>query len=163
MRIRIIAVGRLKAGPERDLSARYLDRLGKAGRAIGVGPVDVAEIAESRAATDTLRREQEGEAILRAARRSDALVVLDETGEDLTSQAFSKMIDRYRNRGTGEAAFVIGGADGTDERVRAAAAGVIRFGRATWPHQLVRIMLAEQLYRAATLISGHPYHRGGRT
>lgn len=158
MRIGVHAVGRMKAGPERDLAARYFDRFAKAGPAIGLEWAGVAEIAESRAQTAALRKQEEGRA-LGAALQGSALILLDETGKSIGSEAFAARIGELRDGGARSLLFAIGGADGHDPDLRKTASLVLSFGAMTWPHQIVRIMLAEQLYRAATILSGHPYHR----
>jgi len=161
MQVRIIAVGRLKAGPERDLVERYLDRFQKAGRNLGMTQVEIVEIPESRASSDTLRREQEGEAIRRALGKADSWFVLDERGRDQPSDRFAASFRDLLESSVGMIGFVIGGADGVAPDLRKDAAAALSFGKMTWPHQMVRIMLCEQLYRAVTILAGHPYHRGG--
>jgi 23S rRNA (pseudouridine1915-N3)-methyltransferase len=159
MRIAIASIGRLKAGPERELVARYADRFEAVGRGIALGPLSILEAAESQARRDADRRGEEA-AALRAARPDGALAVaLDERGADLDSAAFAAMLREARDGGRRDVAFVIGGPDGLDPAMRSACARVIRFGAMTLPHQLARVVLCEQLYRAATLIAGHPYHR----
>ncbi|MGB3501823.1 MAG: 23S rRNA (pseudouridine(1915)-N(3))-methyltransferase RlmH [Mesorhizobium sp.] len=158
MRVGIFAVGRMKAGPERELSARYLDRFAKAGPALGLDYSGLTEITESRAQTADLRKQEEGRALLQAADGA-ALILLDETGKNLSSAEFAQKLADIRDRGAKSALLAIGGADGHDPALKAQATLVLSFGAATWPHQMVRIMLAEQLYRAATILSGHPYHR----
>lgn len=159
MRITVHAVGRMKSGPERDLAARYFDRFSKASGPLGLSFGQLLEIPESRARDDKQRRREEA-ARLHGLRDSGArIVVLDETGKSLTSQAFSDLMAHERDSGTRELVFAIGGADGHDPAVLDGAAAILSFGRMTWPHQLARIMLAEQLYRAATILAGHPYHR----
>ena len=158
MRVGIFAVGRMKAGPERELVARYLDRFSKAGPPLGLEFSAVTEIAESRAASAAQRKQEEGRALLAAAQGS-ALILLDETGKNLPSEDFASRLASIRDGGARAALFAIGGADGHDPELRSQAALVLSFGAATWPHQMVRIMLAEQLYRAATILGGHPYHR----
>ncbi|MDQ0468226.1 23S rRNA (pseudouridine(1915)-N(3))-methyltransferase RlmH [Labrys wisconsinensis] len=158
MRLVICAVGRLKAGPERDLTARYAERLTATGRSLALGPLDVVEIEESRARRAEDRKAEEAHKLLAAA--GGALVVaLDEAGPALASEAFAARIAAWRDAGTASLAFLIGGADGHGPPVAERAALTLSFGRMTWPHQIVRILLAEQLYRAATIIAGHPYHR----
>ena len=159
MRLRIVAVGRLKAGPERDLAERYLDRAAKSGRALGITRLDLRELVESRAARADDRRDEEARAILAEAGADAALVVLDETGRSLGSADFARFVAERRDRGTADMVFAIGGPDGHGAAVRERADLAIAFGAMTWPHQLVRIMLAEQIYRAVTILSGHPYHR----
>lgn len=160
MQIRIIAVGRLKAGPERELVARYLDRLQKSGRGIGITQADIVEIPESRADTERLRREQEAESIRRALAKTDTWFVLDERGKDQPSERFAATLRDLLESSTGTLAFIVGGADGVSPNLRQEAAAALCFGKMTWPHQMVRIMVCEQLYRAVTILSGHPYHRG---
>lgn len=158
MRVGIFAVGRMKAGPERELVARYLDRFAKAGPPLGLEFSGVTEIAESRAASSAQRKQEEGRALLAAAQGA-ALILLDETGKNFSSEDLASRLAAIRDGGARAALLAIGGADGHDPELRAQAALVLSFGAATWPHQMVRIMLAEQLYRAATILSGHPYHR----
>jgi len=148
----------MKAGPERDLAARYLDRFSKAGPAVGLEWAGVSEIAESRAQTAALRKQEEGRALVAAAQGA-ALILLDETGKSIGSEVFAARLGDLRDAGTRHALFAIGGADGHDPDICKGAALVLSFGAMTWPHQIVRVMLAEQLYRAATILSGHPYHR----
>lgn len=157
MRIAILAVGRLKRGPETDLAARYLDRAAKAGRRLGFAGWHIHEIRESRA-VDAASRKAEEAAAIRAALGGARLVCLHEGGEDMTSQALAEWLRGAADAGS-DAAFAIGGPDGLDPALIAEAERRIAFGRQTWPHQLIRIMLAEQLYRAMTILAGHPYHR----
>jgi len=158
MRIAIHAVGRMKAGPERDLAARYLDRFAKSGPAIGLDWAGLTEIAESRAQAASQRKAEEGRALLTVSDGA-ALILLDETGKNFSSEQFANRLGTLRDGGQRTAMFAIGGADGHDPDIRSRAELTLSFGAATWPHQMVRIMLAEQLYRAATILSGHPYHR----
>jgi 23S rRNA (pseudouridine1915-N3)-methyltransferase len=159
MRIATLAVGRLKAGAERDLCERYRDRAGAAGRRLGL-TFALHEIAESRAGSADLRKEQEAGAILARVPRDGArLVALDEHGSALDSARFAERLRLWRDGGAREVAIAIGGADGLGAAVLTRADLRLAFGAMTWPHQLVRIMLAEQLYRAVTILSGHPYHR----
>jgi 23S rRNA (pseudouridine1915-N3)-methyltransferase len=161
MRISIHAVGRMKQGPERELVARYLDRAVASGRPLGLTGFEVAEVAESRAGAAQSRKADEAKA-LRAGFPDGAVVVaLDEHGKTIASDAFARAVARWRDDGKPAVAFVIGGADGLDPSVSAAAPLTLSFSPLTWPHQLVRIMLAEQLYRMTTILSGHPYHREG--
>ncbi len=159
MRIDIAAVGRLKQGPERELVARYAERLTASGRAIGLSGPHLAEIAESPARSAPERMVQEAQAIFAAIPADALLVALDERGTTMASDAFAARIGRWRDEGRRNIAFVIGGPDGLSQPVRDRAAELISFGRMTMPHQLVRVLLLEQLYRAATILSGHPYHR----
>lgn len=157
MRVSVHAVGRMKAGPERELAERYFSRLARTGPAIGIEFSGIAEIAESRARDVDMRRREEASAL--ALHRGDAaLFLLDERGKNPTSEELSTHIARLRDDGRKHLVFAIGGPDGHDAASRKTADLVLSFGAQTWPHQLVRVMLAEQLYRAATILSGHPYH-----
>jgi 23S rRNA (pseudouridine1915-N3)-methyltransferase len=159
MRLIIAAVGRLKDGAERELFARYRDRFEAAAKPLGIKPVAWHEAAESRASTASKRSAEEGVALLRLARDADFIIVLDERGQMLASEAFARLLGRVRDDGAKTAAILIGGADGLAADVLGAARAKVSFGAITLPHQLARILLAEQLYRAATILSGHPYHR----
>jgi len=159
MRVHVFAVGRLKDGPERELSARYLDRFAKAGPAVGLELGRMLETAEGRSPDAAGRKRHEAAALLKAMPDGACLVLLDERGKAMDSEAFADLLLRWRDGGKRDAVVAIGGADGHDEAMRERADAVISFGRMTWPHQLVRIMTAEQLYRAATILAGHPYHR----
>jgi 23S rRNA (pseudouridine1915-N3)-methyltransferase len=158
LRLSIHAVGRMKAGPERDLVARYLDRLGKAGPAVGMEFSGVVEIAESQARSAGQRMREEAER-LEAVLGDAALVLLDERGKNMTSTAFAAYLSRHIDGGRKAMVVAIGGADGHDQALRDRADLVLSFGALTWPHQIVRVLLAEQLYRASTILSNHPYHR----
>jgi 23S rRNA (pseudouridine1915-N3)-methyltransferase len=158
MRIGVHAVGRMKAGPERELADRYFSRFARAGPAIGLEFSGVAEIAESRAKSVDERRREEA-AALEAHRADAALFLLDERGKNPASEDLARQLAALRDNGRKRLILAIGGPDGHDAASRAAADMVISFGAQTWPHQLVRVMLAEQLYRASTILSGHPYHR----
>jgi len=162
VKLAVIAVGRLKDGPERELVERYEERAKAVGRPLGFSPLKVIELPESRARRQADRRAEEATAILGKA-ASAVLVAFDERGKALTSEAFAKRLEAWRDQGRAAANFIIGGADGLDERVRSAADLVVSFGALTLPHQLVRVLVVEQLYRALTILSGHPYHRAGST
>lgn len=155
----MLSIGRLKAGPERDLVDRYAERLRRVGPAIGLDWAGLREETESRA-RDRAERLREEAQWLRAARPAGStLVLLDERGRDLASSEFAALIARRRDDGVRDLAFAIGGPDGLDDGLRGEADLLLGFGRLTWPHGLVRVLLLEQLYRAATILSGHPYHR----
>ena len=160
MRIIVAAVGRLKQGPERDLAERYRKRAADAGRNIGLRGVEIVEIRESRAREMEKRVIEESIALANVIPDGAITIVLDERGDSLDSLAFTGQIKRWRDAGRPAAIFLIGGADGLGAGLRDQATLRLAFGPATWPHQLVRIMLLEQIYRAVTLLSGHPYHRG---
>lgn len=159
MRLLIAAVGKLKQGPERDLFAHYLGRAEAAGRKLHLSPLGVIEVAESKAATAKARMQAEAQTLLGKIPSSYRLICLDPGGEFLSSEAFAKLLARSRDDGAGGVAFLIGGADGLAKEALAKAAKVLSLGPMTLPHGLARIVLAEQLYRAATILSGHPYHR----
>lgn len=160
MRLIIAAVGRLKDGPERTLLERYRDRFADLGKRLGLAPVAWHELAESRAATATKRCTEEGAALLKLARDANTVIALDERGKALTSPAFAQLLGKIRDDGTGTLAILVGGPDGLAPAVREAVHVKLSFGAITLPHGLARIVLAEQLYRAATILAGHPYHRG---
>ncbi len=159
MRIGILAVGKLKAGPEKDLAARYLDRLAKAGPAIGIELGRIVELSESRAASSDQRKREEAVMLAGAAPDGAIVITLDERGKALGSEELATMIGDWRDNGQRDIVFVIGGADGLEPEFRSRANLTLNLGRLTWPHQLVRILIAEQLYRTVTILSGHPYHR----
>jgi len=160
MRIVIAAVGRLKQGPERELAERYRKRAADAGRSVGLAAFDVIEIKESRADNVERRMLEESIAIANVIPERAVIVILDERGESVSSSSFAGHLQGWRTQGRPAVVFTIGGADGLAPSLRERANLAIAFGTATWPHQLVRIMLLEQLYRAVTMLSGHPYHRG---
>lgn len=155
MRVRICAVGRLRAGPERTLVVDYLARFSRTGRALGLGPADVVEVEDRRGGGMAA----EAELLRRALPAGAATVALDERGRAMTSPDFAALVARLRDAGRGDLAFLIGGADGLDPALRDRADAVLSLGPMVWPHMLVRVMLAEQLYRAATILAGTPYHR----
>jgi 23S rRNA (pseudouridine1915-N3)-methyltransferase len=158
VRIAILAIGRLKAGPERDLFERYRERAAATGRRLGLS-FDLAEVAESRAGSAEARKDQEATAILAKTPRDGVLIALDEHGTSLGSAAFSERLRNWRDSGKADVVVAIGGPDGLGQAVLTRTDLRLAFGAMTWPHQLTRIMLAEQLYRAVTILSGHPYHR----
>ena len=158
MLITIAAIGKIAAGPERELVERFMKRAEASGRGLGLTFAS-RELPESRAATAELRKQQEGKALLAALPAGAPLVVLDEAGKNLTSRDFAGRIAAWRDGGQANLAILIGGPDGHARDLLGAAALKIALGSMTWPHQLVRVMLAEQLYRTVTILSGHPYHR----
>ncbi len=155
MKITIAAVGRMKSGPEQMLLGDYLERAGLAGRALALGPFTVTEIDERKARD----RAAQSARLIEAIPIGATAIALDERGETLSSPDFARMLANLRDHGTGAAVFLIGGADGHDQALRARAGRLISFGPMVWPHMLVRVMLAEQLYRAVSILSGSPYHR----
>jgi 23S rRNA (pseudouridine1915-N3)-methyltransferase len=159
MRLIIIAaVGRLKDA-ERDLYDRYAKRFDASGRSLGLGPLSLAEINESRAATTDLRKDDEAVRLLKAADAAEVTAALDEGGRALSSEAFARWLAERRDNGAKAMAFLIGGPDGHGRAALDAATLKLSLGSMTLPHGLARIVLAEQLYRATTILAGHPYHR----
>ncbi len=155
MRVHIIAVGRLRAGPEKDLVDDYLTRFERSGRALGLGPVRVIEVEDRKGGGMQAEAELLGKAVPDGA----VLAMLDERGRVESSPDFAQRLAGWRDQGRGDLALLIGGADGIDPTLRAAADHSISLGKMVWPHMLVRVMLAEQLYRAASIMAGSPYHR----
>ncbi|MBC7132231.1 MAG: 23S rRNA (pseudouridine(1915)-N(3))-methyltransferase RlmH [Roseovarius sp.] len=155
MRLRICAVGRLRAGPERALVDDYLERFDRTGRALGLGPVSVHEVEDRRGGG----RAAEAELLERAIPAGAAVLALDERGRMMGSPDLADSLARWRDTGRSDLAVLIGGADGLLPELRERADRVLSFGPMVWPHMLVRVMLAEQLYRAASILAGHPYHR----
>lgn len=158
MRLAVIAVGRLKDGPERELCERYRERGVALGRGIGFSGPDIVEITEGRGRRPDERKREEAQAIL-AKTQPGLIIALDERGRQLGSEAFAARLATARDSGTGHASLIIGGADGLSEEIRDKADITLAFGALTIPHQIVRALVLEQLYRAMTIISGHPYHR----
>lgn len=156
MRVHICAVGRMRAGSERELLDDYLERFDRTGRALGLGPVTIHEVEDKKGGG------QDAEAVLleRAIPKGAVICALDERGRGMPSPDFAKKLGEWRDQGTSELAFVIGGADGIAETLRNRADFKLSFGAMVWPHMLARVMLSEQLYRAATILAGGPYHRG---
>ena len=159
MRLVVIAIGRMKQGPERELAERYQKRFDEIGRKLGFRGIELTEIPESRARDAATRIAEEAAAIAAATPEKSVLVTLDERAENIDSAAFAGQLGRWRDDSVIATVFVIGGADGLSPDLRRRGKIGIAFGAATWPHQMVRIMLLEQLYRAATILAGHPYHR----
>jgi 23S rRNA (pseudouridine1915-N3)-methyltransferase len=155
LRVHLCAVGRLRSGPERELIADYVQRFDRTGRALSLGPFTEHEVEDKKNAG----MGAEAELLARAIPAGAVLVTLDERGKLISSPEFAAQLARWRDGGRQDVAFVIGGADGIDPSLRAKADFSISFGQMVWPHMLVRVMLAEQLYRAANILSGGPYHR----
>lgn len=155
MRVHLCAVGRLRSGPERDLIDDYTTRFDRTGRALALGPFSEHEVEDRKGGG----MEAEAELLSRAIPSGALLVTLDERGRLLSSPEFADHLAKWRDGGRQDLAFVIGGADGISPALRARADFSISFGRMVWPHMLVRVMLAEQLYRAASILAGAPYHR----
>ncbi len=158
MRLIVAAVGRLKDA-ESELCTRYAKRFDAAGRSLGLGPLTITELNESRAASAEARKADEAARLIRAASGASQYVVLDEGGKPLSSASFATWIAGRRDDGCKGLAFLVGGPDGHGGEVASAAALKLSLGAMTLPHGLARAVLIEQLYRAATILSGHPYHR----
>ncbi len=159
MRLVVVAIGRLKQGAERELAERYRERFNEIGGKLGFRGVEIREIAESRAREAGTRIGEEAAAISAAIPPKSVIVALDAHGKNLESDVFARHLGRWRDDQVANAVFIIGGADGLSPELRRMAKLTIAFGSATWPHQIVRVMLLEQVYRAATILAGHPYHR----
>jgi 23S rRNA (pseudouridine1915-N3)-methyltransferase len=155
MRVHICAVGRLRAGPERALTDDYLTRFDKAGRALGLGPVSVHEVEDKKGGGMSA----EAALLERVIPKGAVIVVMDERGKMMQSPDFADRVGAWRDEGRGDLAFILGGADGVDPGLRAKADFKLSFGTMVWPHMLARVMLSEQLYRAASILAGSPYHR----
>ncbi|MBR9834546.1 MAG: 23S rRNA (pseudouridine(1915)-N(3))-methyltransferase RlmH [Alphaproteobacteria bacterium] len=153
MRLTLISVGRLKSGPEKTLVDDYVSRFRKAGRALGFRGFDLIDV-DSGGGLDA-----EGERLLAKLPKGARILRLDEHGEQMASKRFADHLARLRDQGTPDLVFLIGGAEGYSQAVRAAAPDTLAFGPQTWPHRLVKVMLAEQVYRAASLLAGLPYHK----
>lgn len=153
--VHIIACGRLRKGPELELISDYLDRYQKTGRGLGLGPVSVIEVEDKRGGGMAAEAD-----LLRKAIPKGALVMtMDERGKLLSSIDFSQKLSDWRDTGQQDLAILIGGADGLDPSIRQEADFSMSFGKMVWPHMLVRVMLSEQLYRAASILANAPYHR----
>src|SRR5258707_598427 len=159
MRLLVVSIGRLKQGPERELAERYRERFDDIGRKLGFRSLEIHEIPESRARDAATRIAEEAAAISAAIPEKSVLVALDERGKSLDSTTFAQQLGRWRDDQVANTIFTIGGADGLSPDLQRKARLRIAFGSATWPHQMVRVMLLEQIYRAATILAGHPYHR----
>lgn len=151
----LCAVGRLRGGPESDLVSDYVTRFDRTGRALGLGPLTLTEVEDRKGGGMSA----EADLLRRAVPKGALICCLDERGRVEPSPAFAKRLGGWRDAGRGDVAFVIGGADGVDPSLRAEADHLLSFGAMVWPHMLVRVMLAEQLYRAASILAGSPYHR----
>lgn len=159
MRVLVLAVGRLRKGPETELAERYRKLAAQAGRHLGIREVEIIEIRESRAREAEKRTLEEAIALANLIPSGATVVALDEIGKNLTSTEFAEQVRVWRDTGRPVLAFVIGGPDGLAQGLRDKAGLILALGAPTWPHQLARIMLLEQIYRAVTILLGHPYHR----
>lgn len=159
MKLIVAAVGKLKAGPERELYERYAKRITSAGRAAGLGPLETIETNESRRGNPGERCAEESALLLAKIPDTAMLVALDERGKPLSSEDIASLVSDKRDTGVPELVFAIGGPDGHGAELRKKVAQTLSLGAITLPHGLARVVLAEQLYRAVTILTGHPYHR----
>ena len=160
MQLGIIAVGQMRGAGEMPLVEEFNQRIEASGRQLGISGISILELREKRALTGGDKKRSENTLIADAlARRSGPLIVLDETGTSFTSRAFADKLQGWIERGDSDVTFVIGGADGLDDAIRARADLVLSFGPMTWPHMLARVLLCEQLWRAISILTRHPYHR----
>lgn len=153
MRLTLLTVGRLKSGPEKELVDDYVNRFRKAGRSLGFRGFDLIEVESGGGMA------AEGTRLLAKFPKGAKVLRLDEHGPQMTSKAFAKHLAKSRDQGTPDLVFLIGGAEGYSQAIRDAAPDTLAFGPQTWPHRLVKVMLAEQVYRAASLLAGSPYHK----
>ncbi len=154
MKVSIAAVGRLRSGAEHDLISDYTTRFDRTGRALGLGPLDIREVEAKKGGMAA-----EADLLRKAASDAAVLIALDERGKTVTSPEFAAMLAGWRDEGRPNVCFLIGGADGLDPGLRADCAQSLSLGKMVWPHMLVRVMLTEQLYRAASILASSPYHR----
>ena len=155
MRVQICAVGRLRKSAELDLITDYQTRFDRTGRPLGLGPLTLHEVEDKKGGG----MDAEAALLSRAIPKGATLIALDERGKLMSSPDFASTLARYRDTGTQDLAFIIGGADGISPELRANAHQSLSFGKMVWPHMLARVMLTEQLYRAASILAGSPYHR----
>lgn len=159
MKLHILAIGRLKGDAESSLVEDYLKRARGLARQAGITAIEMRDFPESRAQTAAERMRAEAAVLTQALPRDTTTIVLDERGKSMSSPEFATRLSRLRDEGTGDLAFVIGGPDGHAAELRKKASLLLSFGAMTWPHRLVRVMLAEQIYRVVTILVKHPYHR----
>jgi 23S rRNA (pseudouridine1915-N3)-methyltransferase len=161
LRLVIATVGRLKAGPERELASRYRERAAQIGRGLGLPTCVLVELPESRARRSADRAAEEAGALLAHLPPGGALLVYDERGRaDLSSEALAERVAAWRDAAKPALTVIVGGPDGLDASFRTRADLILSFGAATLPHGLVRVLALEQIYRSLTILAGHPYHRG---
>lgn len=159
MQLYLAAIGRLKKGPEQELVSRYSDRLAKTGKQIGLSGISTIEIVESRARDAKSRKRDEADQMLARLPENCPIFAFDEQGASPDSAGFASLMEKQIESGLPALALVIGGPDGLDQRIRNRANRIISFGAATFPHQLVRVLVLEQVYRCVTILTNHPYHR----
>jgi 23S rRNA (pseudouridine1915-N3)-methyltransferase len=160
MRLTVAAIGRFRGGPETELIGDYAARIRAAGRPLGFLHFEIREMEAPKGLAGAKRRTRESALLEQSGNAAAKRIVLDENGKNLASEAFADQLRKWRDESAGEIMFMIGGADGHDRSLVEKADLALAFGKATFPHMLVRVMLVEQIYRAMTILSGHPYHRG---
>lgn len=159
MKVTIAAVGRSRRSPEQELFATYQTRFDASAKPLGLGPLALCEVEEKKRISGAALKAREADLLRDAVPSGALLVALDEHAKPLTSADFAAFLAKQRDTGTQALCFLIGGAEGLDPGLLEETRYRIAFGAQTWPHMLVRVMLAEQLYRAASILAGHPYHR----
>jgi len=160
LRVTIAAVGKLRASPEQELCDLYCERARALAPKLGISKIEIVAIDTSRAASVETRMEEEAAKLGTKIPAGAHRIALDEAGRGMASEAFAKHLAKLRDSGVHDVVFFIGGPDGLASSLRAGANERLALGAQTWPHLLVRAMLAEQIYRACAILSGHPYHRG---
>lgn len=155
MRIQLSVIGRLRKGPEHELLRDYLSRFKRTGRALGFSDISVVEIEQRKKGSQSTELEQ----LIHSIPQNAFVVALDERGFLMSSPEFSLKLRQWCDDGVSNLCFLIGGADGLNNDIKSRADFTLSFGKMVWPHMLVRVMLAEQLYRAVCILAGHPYHR----
>lgn len=160
MRITLLCVGRAKASAEQEICDSFLKRASSAGKSLGFTQIILEVVETSRASTAALRMAQESERLGKRIPSGAQLIVLDERGSSPSSTAFAEQLAALRDSGVRDLAFIVGGPDGLAKSLRNEVAEKLSFGPQTWPHLMVRAMLAEQVFRGLAILSGHPYHRG---
>lgn len=155
MRLHLCVVGRMRNGPEKDLFDDYIDRFEKSGRGMGLGPVTVSEVEDRKGGGQVA----EADLLTKAIPKGATVLIMDERGRVMSSPDFSVQLAKWRDNGCQDLAIVIGGADGLTAEFRNRADFALSFGKMVWPHMLARVMLSEQLYRAASILARSPYHR----
>ncbi len=150
MKITICAIGKIKPGPEHELLRRYQRRI--------LWPIHILELEERRKSSSGELKRREAGLIEKAVPQGSLRIAMDERGHSFSSRKFATKLDCWQKQNN-EITFIIGGADGLERRLRDSAHTILALGAATWPHQLTRVLLVEQIYRAQAILAGHPYHR----
>ncbi|WP_370931825.1 23S rRNA (pseudouridine(1915)-N(3))-methyltransferase RlmH [Bartonella sp. DGB1] len=159
MKIKFICIGKMKKGAEQELFERYYQRAKRNFQTLGIYLMPVIELPESKSSNVEERKKREGENILSSLNNKAYLILLDELGQMLPTKKFADLLPKLKQTGINNVTFAIGGADGHSEEIKKRADKILSLGLMTFPHQIVRILLAEQIYRNATILLNHPYHR----